>query len=100
MRDVTQKFAFLGSHENKYSCSIQTWAIISQILFAEKQLQAQPGMDDLTDVSSEAGVVEDVPEMRPESPESEDERVEARPANPPCQARDSSLNEVICHKKA
>ena len=58
-----------------------TWVIISQIS-SEKQLQAQPEVDYLTHVSSEARIVEDVPERRPESPESEDERVEVPVVNP------------------
>ena len=39
-------------------------------------------MYNLTDVSSEAEVLEDVSEMRPESPESENERVEVPVVNP------------------
>ena len=42
----------------------------------QKQLQAQPEVNNLTDISSQDKVSEDVPEMRPESPESEDEKVE------------------------
>ena len=48
----------------------------------QNQLQALSELDNLTDVNAEAEVVEDVPEMRPESPESKDERVELPVVNP------------------
>ena len=48
----------------------------------QKKLQAQPEVDNLTDVSSEAEVVEDVPDMRQEIPESEDERIDVPVVNP------------------
>ena len=95
-----------GSHENKHGCSIQTWAIFRKF-HLQKKLQSQPNVDDLTDVSSGAEVVEDVAEMRPESPESEHERVEVPVVNPTGKPAVSSKRKApqtklhsICSKRA
>ena len=71
----------------------------------QKQFQAQAEVDDLKDASSKAEVVEDVPEMRSESPESEDERVEVpvvNPTNKPAVSgkRNAPQTKSSCRKKA
>ena len=106
LRDVTQKFA-CQRFARKQAWLLNTNAgNISQISSAKK-LQSQPDMDDLTDVSSGAEVVEDVAEMRPESPESEHERVEVPVVNPTGKPAVSSKRKApqtklhsICSKRA